>query len=109
MIAIDYDVHGQLVTSELVWGVGQHEHAQSQRADLFHLADGARSLCRTVVAEALKQLAHDVPFSVQPRAYDKREAEALLVLGVEAAHARHLRRLQVGETCRALLLLRVPG
>lgn len=84
---IIHDVHTQLVTSELVWGVGEHELAQSQRADLFHLADGARSLRRSVVAEAPKQLAHDVLFGVQPRAYDKREAEALLVLGVETAHA----------------------
>lgn len=67
---------------ELVWRVGELEVAHSQRANLFHLADGARSFRRRVVAETLKQLAHYVPFGVHPRAYYKREAKALLVLGV---------------------------
>lgn len=99
------DVHALLVASELICGVRQHELAQSQRADFFHLADGARSLRRRVAGEALKQLAHYFPFGVQQRADDKREAEAFLVFGVEAAHARHLRGLQESETGRALLLL----
>lgn len=98
-----------LVTSELRCAFGKHEVAQSQRADLLHLADGARSLSRTIVAEALTQLAHDILSGVEPRAYYKRKAEALLVLGVEVAHARHLRRLQVGEPGHVLLLLGVPG
>lgn len=108
-VRFQYNVQTNLDTSELVRGVGEHEVAQAQRANLFHLADGARSLHRTVVAEALKQLAHYVPFGVQSRAYDKREAKALLVLRVEGAQARDLRRLQVREAGRALLVLRVPG
>lgn len=89
--------------------VHAHQGLQAQAADLLHLLDAARHLCRAPVAAALGQLAQNARLVVHAGADDEREAEALLVLGVEPGHEVHVPRAQGVHPGRCLLIGRLLG
>ena len=89
--------------------VAEHEAAQTQSADLLHLLDPARPLLRVRVPQTLAQLLRDARAVVVPRAHHEREAEARLVVRVEARHARGLRGAHAVQAGGALLLARLRG